>query len=117
MPISRGEVYFVELGPVIGKELNVKRRPVLVLSINDINSKPLVITVVPGTKAAGKQTNLKNSVFVAPTSANGLKCDTLFQCHQVRSLDHSRFSLRAVGRIAPSDLLRVEAAARYCLGL
>lgn len=49
MPIQRGEIYFVDLNPVKGRE-QAGRRPVLVLFIDDINSLPLVVTVVVGTK-------------------------------------------------------------------
>jgi mRNA interferase MazF len=84
--ISRGQIYFVELGPVRGREIDDKRRPVLVLSINDLNSKPLVVTVVPGTKAANKSTHFRNVVLVAPTTTNGLLCETVFQCHQIKAV-------------------------------
>jgi mRNA interferase MazF len=46
MKIERGQIYFVNLNPIQGKE-QAGTRPVLVLSINDL---PLVVTVVVGTK-------------------------------------------------------------------
>jgi mRNA interferase MazF len=49
MTIKRGEIYFVNLNPVKGREQSGKR-PVLVLSIDAINQLPLVVTVVVGTK-------------------------------------------------------------------
>ena len=49
--IQRGEIYFVNLSPVQGRE-QAGQRPVLVLSIDDINRLPLVITIVVGTKGA-----------------------------------------------------------------
>ena len=49
MTIQRGEIYFVDLNPVQGRE-QAGQRPVLVLSIDAINRFPLVITVVVGTK-------------------------------------------------------------------
>ena len=45
MTIRRGEIYFVNLNPVKGREQSGKR-PVLVLSIDAINKLPLVVTVV-----------------------------------------------------------------------
>jgi mRNA-degrading endonuclease toxin of MazEF toxin-antitoxin module len=51
MAIQRGEIYFVNLNPVQGRE-RAGQRPVLVLSIDAINQAPLVITVVVGTKGA-----------------------------------------------------------------
>jgi len=47
--IQRGEIYFVDLNPVKGRE-QAGRRPVLVLSVDAINKLPLVVTVIVGTK-------------------------------------------------------------------
>jgi mRNA-degrading endonuclease toxin of MazEF toxin-antitoxin module len=47
MAIARGEIYFVNLSPVQGRE-QAGTRPVLVLSIDAINHLPLVVTVVVG---------------------------------------------------------------------
>ena len=49
MAIERGEIYFVNLNPTQGCE-QAGQRPVLVLSIDEINRLPLVVTVVVGTK-------------------------------------------------------------------
>ncbi|MGA2616820.1 MAG: type II toxin-antitoxin system PemK/MazF family toxin [Thermoguttaceae bacterium] len=118
MPIRRGQVFFVDLDPTVGREIGGhKLRPVVVLSINDINSKPLVVTVVPGTKAADKPVSFRNVVVVDPTPDNGLAVHTIFQCHQIRAIDHSRFGLRPVGSLSPADLTRVEDAVKFSLGL
>ena len=49
MAVQRGEIYFVNLNPVQGREQS-GHRPVLVLSVDAINRLPLVVTVVVGTK-------------------------------------------------------------------
>ena len=49
MAIHRGEIYFVNLNPVEGRE-QAGQRLVLVLSIDAINKLSLVVTVVVGTK-------------------------------------------------------------------
>jgi hypothetical protein len=51
MTIQRGDIFFVNLNPVKGRE-QAGHRPVLVLSIDAINKLPLVVTVVVGTKGA-----------------------------------------------------------------
>lgn len=118
MHIKRGQVYFVNLDPVLGHEIGGgKRRPVVVLSINQINRKPLVITVVPGTKAAAKPARFRNVVTVTVSPANGLSTNTVFQCHQLRALDHQRFPTRPAGYLEPADLERIENAVRFSLGL
>lgn len=54
MSIERGQIYFVNLNPVVGRE-QAGTRPILVLSIDAINQLPLVVTVIVGTKG----TNIK----------------------------------------------------------
>ena len=67
--MKRGEIYFVTLDPVLGREQN-GRRPVLVVSIDAINSAPLVVTVVPGTEGA----NVRRDVGAPPVSFVALIC-------------------------------------------
>ena len=117
MPVLRGEVYFVELGPTRGRELDLKRRPVVVISINSINAKPLVVTVVPGkTHRSGKQV-FSNEVQVEPSPTNGLRNSTLFECFQIKALDHSRFDRSPAGILPAVDMTRIEDAIKLCLGL
>jgi mRNA-degrading endonuclease toxin of MazEF toxin-antitoxin module len=118
MAIFRGEVYFVELGPTRGRELDGKRRLVVVVSINDINIKPLVITIVPGkTHRPGKPVFIKSEVKVEPTPENGLTAPTVFQSMQIKALDHSRFDRGAVGSLSVAQMSDLEKALRRCLGL
>lgn len=117
MAINRGEIYFVSLDPVIGRELGGnKRRPVMVLSINDINTKPLVVTVVPGTSEKSRSRPYPNIVRVEPDPRNGLNRPTLFLCHQIRAIDHGRFTGPPVGVAAAEDLLNLEKAVKFNLG-
>lgn len=113
--MRRGDIYFVDLDPVIGRE-QAGRRPVLVLSIDDINRKPLVVTVVPGTDGANVLRNHLTSVRV-PAKECGLPTETVFLCFQVRALDHGRFPPTPAGTLSPAWLAKVEATIRYCLGL
>lgn len=111
----RGKIYFVDLGPVIGREINGgKRRPVVIVSIDDINRKPLVVTVVPGT-TSGRV--FQNVAKVQPTPTNGLSRETFFQGHQVRALDQSRFGGQPAGTLSMNEMAAVEDAIRFSLGL
>jgi mRNA interferase MazF len=113
--VQRGEIYFVNLNPVQGREQS-GTRPVLVLSIDAINQLPLVVTVVVGTKG----TNISRDYFTnvrVPTAESGLPMETVFLCFQIRALDPSRFPNNAAGRLSASTLSKVEDTVRYCLGL
>jgi mRNA interferase MazF len=87
-----------------------------VLSIDEINQLPLVVTVVVGTKGTNIKRDYPTNVRVSP-SDSGLSIETVFLCFQIRSLDANRFSADSVGKISNSKILEVEAAVRYCLGL
>jgi len=64
MAIQRGEIYFVNLNPVKGRE-QAGHRPVLVLSIDTINQLPLVITVVVGTKGDNISRDYLTNVLIS----------------------------------------------------
>jgi len=115
MSITRGQIYFVNLNPIQGRE-QAGKRPVLVLSIDMINQAPLVVTVAIGTNGANIRRDFPTNVRVSPDDS-GLPLETVFLCFQIRSLDKKRFPSEPAGQISAAKMLEVEAAVRYCLGL
>jgi mRNA interferase MazF len=115
MPIRRGDIYFVDLNPVKGREQE-GRRPVLVLSVDAVNRLPLVVTVVVGTRGENVSRDYPTNVRVSPEES-GLVMETVFLCFQIRSLDPQRFPEAPDGRLRGPALTKVEEAVRYCLGL
>jgi mRNA interferase MazF len=104
--MRRGDIYFVNLNPIKGRE-TAGRRPVLVVSSDAINKQPLVVTVVVGT--SGKNVTRDYPVNVrVPALESGLPEETVFMCFQLRSLDPGRFSDPATGRAVPSGVLSAE---------
>lgn len=115
MPVRRGDIYFVDLNPVVGRE-QAGKRPVLVLSADEISAQPLVVTVVVGTKGANIARDYPVNVRV-PAAQTGLPMDTVFLCFQIRSLDPRRFPDRPAGTMPVDAMLQVETVVRRCLGL
>ena len=115
MAVQRGEIYFVNLNPVQGRE-QAGHRPVLVLSVDAINRLPLVVTVVVGTKGENVTRDYPTNVRV-PMAESGLPLETVFLCFQLRSLDSNRFAGLPAGKVSGAVLEKVEAAVRHCLGL
>jgi mRNA interferase MazF len=113
--IKRGEIYFVDLNPVKGRERS-GQRPVLVLSIDSINKLPLVVTVVVGTKGANIPRNFPTNVRIS-AKESGLPMETVFLCFQIRSIDPNRFPEQATGKISELNLEKIENAVRHCLEL
>ena len=115
MAVQRGQIYFVNLNPVQGRE-QAGQRPVLVLSIDAINRLPLVVTVVVGTKGANVTRDYPTNVRVS-AAESGLPMETVFLCFQLRSLDPNRFTGPPAGKISGVMLSKIETAIRHCLGL
>jgi mRNA interferase MazF len=110
LAVQRGEIYFVNLNPVQGRE-QAGQRPVLVLSSNAINRLPLVVTVVVGTKGENITRDYPTNVRVA-SGDSGLPMETVFLCFQLRSLDPSRFAVPPAGKVSGAVLERIETAVR-----
>ena len=104
--MRRGEIYFVNLNPIKGREQS-GRRPVLVVSSDAINKQPLVVTVVVGTSGKNVPHDYPVNVRV-PAGETGLSTETVFLCFQVRSLDHDRFIDPVTGRATPAGRLPEE---------
>lgn len=113
--LERGEIYFVDLSPVQGREQAV-RRPVLILSVDSINKLPLVVTVVVGTKGDNLPRDFPTNVRVS-AAESGLPMETVFLCFQIRSLDPNRFQDAPAGKLQNETMRKVEDAVRRCLGL
>lgn len=119
--LRRGDVHFVDLDPVRGRE-QAGRRPVLIVSSDAINRQPLVVTVVVGTDARNVARDYSCNVRV-PAAESGLPHDTVFLGFQVRSIDGSRFrpgesgTCAPAGRLPPSRMRQVDEALRLVLGL
>jgi len=115
MTVRRGEIYFVDLNPVRGRE-QAGVRPALVVSVDPLNRLPLVVTVVPGTDGANIARDYASTVRISAVDS-GLPMETVFLCFQVRAIDRSRLAARPAGRLSPAAMARIEDALRYCLGL
>ncbi len=119
--ISRGQIYFVGLNPIRGRE-QAGRRPVLVVSSDAINRQPLVVTVVVGTDARNVARDYPTNVRVTARET-GLPFDTVFLCFQIRALDPGRFAAPRTGlptpggEMPPARMAEVEAALKLVLCL
>jgi mRNA interferase MazF len=112
--MKRGEIYFIDLDPVVGREQS-GRRPCLVVSTDELNRRPLVVTVVPGTDGSNVRRTYPSNVRVA-SADSGLPKETVFLCHQIRAVDHGRLTGPPDGSLAEERIREVETALLYCLG-
>ena len=92
MNIQRWGIYRANLDPVLGSEQG-KTRPVLVISEDAINDLLNIVNVIPITSRKSErriypnETVLENGMF-------GLEYESIVLCHQIRTLDKQRLSLK-----------------------
>ena len=118
--IRRGDIYFVNLDPTKGREQR-GRRPVLVVSVDAINSQPLVVTVVVGTASRNVPRDYPVNVRYS-AGVTGLPEDTVFLCFQIRSLDPTRFLdadgvARLAGVVPEKQMTATDHALKAVLGI
>lgn len=111
--MKRGEIYYADLKPTIGSEIN-KRRPCLIVSNNANNRAASTLTVLPITSNTSKVYPFE----VALSSAeSGLPKDSKAQAQQIRTLAKQRITGNAAGCLGPEKMREVDAAIRLHLAL
>ena len=111
--MKRGEIYYANLSPTVGSEIN-KKRPVLIVS-NDANNRAAsTITVLPITSNV---TNVFPFEVKLATKESGLPKESKAQAQQIRTISKERIAGKAVGRLAANKMARVDAAIRLHLSL
>lgn len=109
--MTQGEIYLVDLDPVVGLEASGKQL-VVVVSNNSINASFLPALVVPVYDATGRPAPRQIGVFV-PAAESGLTTDVVVDCLQVRALDRSRFPASPVATLPAARLKDIEKSMHY----
>jgi len=113
----RGEIYLINLDPVVGPEAN-KRRPAVIVSNDGANVTAArlgrgVITVVPVTSNVDRIYPFQVKLTAEST---GLRTDCKAQAEQVRSVAVQRIGPR-VGRVPAEGMNLLDEALRLHLAL
>jgi mRNA interferase MazF len=107
LKISRGEVWRVNLDPVVGAEIR-KTRPVVVVSSDAVGALPIKL-VAPLTEWKDYFSHNVWHVRIAPDSMNGLTKLSAVDVLQVRGIDTERFVLK-LGSVSPELMRSIVAA-------
>jgi len=111
--MRRGEIYYADLSPTVGSEIN-KRRPVLIVS-NDANNRAAsTLTVLPITSNVSRVYPFE--VLLAPRES-GLPKPSKAQAQQIRTISKKRLRGNALGRLNHALMHRAEGAMRLHLDL
>ena len=108
----RGEVWFVDLDPTIGREQS-GRRPCLVVSDDRFNRSPAdLVIVIPITS---RDKGIPSHVEMNPPEG-GLKVRSFIKCEDIRSISIDRL-VKVLGIVTLATLQSVEQRLRLLLSL
>ena len=113
MEVRRGDIFLVDLNPVVGTE-QAGIRPALVIQIDRANVSSPHTIIIPLTTRI-RETILPSHVKI-PAGIGGLTEDSILLCEQIRVIDKRRL-VRRIGNIEEEDIRKVVIALKVILGL
>jgi mRNA interferase MazF len=114
-PLLRGDVYLVNLDPIIGKEIG-KARPSVIIQ-NNIGNKFSPVTIVAPISSTKEITKpLPIMVFLKKGEA-GLSNDSYVDCGQIRTVDKNQRLITKFGALDKNKLLEIDKALKVSLSL
>ena len=112
MPPEQGEVWRVQLEPVIGSETG-KTRPCVVVSRNDVGRLPVRV-VVPITDWKPAFAGYAWMTLLTSTPGNGLSKDSAADALQIRTVSLQRFQDK-IGSVTQDEQEEIFASIMLCL--
>ncbi|QLH44045.1 MAG: type II toxin-antitoxin system PemK/MazF family toxin [Coxiellaceae bacterium] len=106
--MNRGDIYWVDLNPTRGSEIN-KHRSCVIISVNPINSARHTVVVVPLSTSAKPRPPIALAVHCLDQIATAV-------CDQIRTVDKTRLG-KLAGKLSVKDLNSLENSLRQVLGL
>ena len=112
--MKRGGIYWADFAPRSGSEQR-GIRPALVISNDALNEVPSwrSFVVVPFS-TSNAQARRGHTAIEIPATASGLAGKSVALCHQITTLDRSKF-LNYIGTLQAGALLQVEDGVRAAL--
>lgn len=106
--MNRGDVYWVDLEPTRGSEIN-KLRPCVLVGATPMNKARRTVVVVPLSTSATARPPVVVSVICLERSVAAV-------CDQIRTVDKSRL-VKVAGKLSLADLATLDDALRQVLSL
>lgn len=104
--MRRGELYWAHLPDPIG------RRPVLIVTRTEVLGVRTAVTVAPVTRTIRRIPG-----EVALDRSHGLRGTSVANCDSLQTIPKASLSRRPIGQLAVRELLALDRALRYALGI
>ena len=113
MDIKRGDIFLVDLNPIVGAE-QAGIRPALIIQVDKANAASPHTIIIPFTTRI-REVMLPSHVRI-PAGIGGLVEDSILLCEQIRVIDKRRL-VRKIGSIGEDYLVEVSIAIKVVLDL
>jgi mRNA-degrading endonuclease toxin of MazEF toxin-antitoxin module len=115
--IRRWDLYWVDLGPVVGSEQGGSRRPGLILSNDAFNEHFPIVTVIPLTGIQNKRRRVYPFEVILDRGSAGNPQDSIAMPQQIRTISKTRLGARIGALRDPDVRARIEARLLDHLGI
>jgi mRNA interferase MazF len=107
--MNRGDVYWVNLDPKVGSEIN-KKRPCVLVGASPINKARRTVVVVPLSTSA-----IPRLPIVVPVNCLGKQVAAV--CDQIKAVDKSRLADKPADQLSQKDIKVLDESLRQVLSL
>ena len=114
-PLLRGDIYLVNLDPIVGKEIG-KARPAVVIQ-NDIGNKFSPVTIIAPISSVKEITKPLPIMIPLQKGEGGLKEESYVDCGQIRTIDKEQRLITKFGSLDKEKMLAVDKAIKISLAL
>lgn len=115
LPLLRGDVYLVNLDPIIGKEIG-KARPAVIVQ-NDIGNKFSPVTIIAPISSVKEITKPLPIMIFLETGEGGLNEESYVDCGQIRTIDKDKRLITKFGSLNKSKMNEIDRALKISLSL
>lgn len=115
LPLLRGDVYLVNLDPIVGKEIG-KARPAVIIQ-NDIGNKFSPVTIIAPISSVKEITKPLPIMIFLEKGESGLNEESYVDCGQIRTIDKDKRLITKFGSFSKSKMNEIDKALKISLSL
>lgn len=114
-PLLRGDVYIVNLDPIVGKEIG-KARPAVIIQ-NDVGNKFSPVTIIAPISSVKEITKPLPIMIFLSKGEGGLKEESYVDCGQIRTIDKDQRLIKKYGTLEKVKMQEIDKALKISLSL
>jgi mRNA interferase MazF len=114
-PLLRGDVYLVNLDPIIGKEIGKAKAAVIIQ--NDIGNKFSPVTIIAPISGVKEITKPLPIMIFLEKGEGGLIEESYVDCGQIRTINKDERLITKIGSVNKSKMREIDKAIKISLSL